>query len=413
MTRWLALAAALSASSCIDWEGAGGEARARRCLEVPSDPGCLAVVPDAGPSDAGMLDGGAGDAGVVDAGLHLAWVSNAPNEARFLVGDETGGTFVAFDGGLVLTAVTALGVASSSYVDAAASRPTAAFERAGLLAIAFESRAVVTRFRQDYAATLTTQTPDFVTTAMDLYPRAGNQGVAVYGPSDGGMGVSSFVATTGAAADGTAFVACTGPIVPMRILPAPDAGFGVVVGTVNGQCGAPFEFTATGGFVGRFGPQGTGGFSFPASLAGPLTLGLIGDELRVASPDASSSRVSTAAVPSTGNSLGPSSIAVEGPLRPVELVDLPGAEHLLVGWASGSVSAPSGVAVSTSGEDIVIVRIDDATGATRSVNVLVEPGDQRVVGAFFSGATLVIGGSCTGGRLCSGGASAFVAGLNP
>jgi hypothetical protein len=329
------------------------------------------------------------------------------------VGDSDGGTLVGFtpEPVLSLQPIVVDGGNPAMFTQGMTGRPTAAFERDRTITVAFDDRRVVVwqQGQSDYIST-TTQTLSFVTTALGLYPRGdGGLAVAAYGELDGGLAGASFT-PGGAVADDTTFVDCSlGPL-PQRVLPAPDASVRVVVGTAPASCNSPLSDPGRG-FVGRFGTSGNSGLRFNSS-AGPMALGLVEGSLWLAWRSDPVGYADLATVPSTGTALvGPHHI-LQGPaITPVEIVEVPGEGRYLVGSARNSLTE-GGVLFTLADSDVFIAHLTSGQTVDR-LEVLVDNGDQDVVGAIVLGGQLVVAGNCTGGRLCpsDGGSGAWVAGF--
>ena len=449
MKKLLVMAVLSSAFACIEWPEEAA-LRARRCSAAPDDVGCAdqvdSGVADAGRVDAGRVDAGSVDAGGVDSGVDsgvdagvdagtdagrdpplqtgswtLHWRNVSQDEAHFLVGGEAGGTLVGYraDAGL-MTLLSLNGtapVAQATPIPGA--RPTSAYERDERLAIGLADGTIRVELHQPPAhSPITSRNVGFITTAIDLFPEVGSLSVAAYGELDGGLAVRSFYALGGQAGDQGVDVPCTTTLMrPQRILPMPDAGPGVVVGTVIGSCGFPFSFTsATGGFVGFFGAPGpNSGFTFPAPVDSPMVLGLINDQMTLAYRPANG-QLALATLGRNSAPGTPRSI-LRGTLVPVDIVDLGAAGFAVVGWGSGNISLiDGGSPFVADGQDVFIARIDQNRDVTELV-VFGGRGDQPAVGAAFIGDRLIIGGSCgvdSASGLCldAGTSGSWVAGFS-
>ncbi|MDP2269801.1 MAG: hypothetical protein Q8K32_03650 [Archangium sp.] len=416
MKKLLVMAVISAALACIEWPDEE-VIRARRCSVAPDDLGCPDQV-DSGVADAGTVDAGGVDSGVdagldagtdagTDAGMDpplqtgpwtLHWRDVSQDEAHFLVGGGAGGTLVGYraDAGL-MTLLSLNGTAPVTQATTIpGARPTSAYERDERLAIGLADGTIRVELHQPPAySPLTSRDAGFVTTAIDLFPDMASLSVAAYGELDGGLAVRSFYASGTQTGDQGVDVPCTTTLMrPQRILPMPDAGPGVVVGTVVGSCGLPLSFTgAAGGFVGFFGAPGpNSGFTFNAPVDSPMVLGLINDQMTLAYRPVNGQLALATLM--RNSAPGTPRTILRGTLIPVDIVDLGAGGFALVGWGRGNISIiDGGSPFVADGQDVFIARLDQNRDVTELV-VFGGRGDQTAVGAAVLEDRLIIGGSC-------------------
>lgn len=443
MRKLLLIIALGSAAACIEWP-TDAEIRDQRCSAEPTDPGCTAVPdagspPDAGGNDAGMdagidasVDAGedaGADAGIdagVDAGhdtWNVAWREVHNHNALFVVGDRNGGTLVSWSAGTSsLRGFNSDGWLGTPSENVLLNPMTAAYERDGIVVAAWPDQLIYVFRRTSSGFTTITADPSagFFTTAMDLYPLPdAGLAVAAYGELDGGLAVRSFGAATSRMPQSSTFIPCaTTAMRPLRILPSPDGGPGVVVGNVLGSCNAPLSGidNSGNGFVARF---GTGismpdAYSFAASVNSSMALGIVQDELWVAYEPPSKDGLALGQVRPTLPFL--STRLLSGTLTAVELLEV-GTGSLLVGQGRGEISlADGGASKQLDGTDVFIARLA-SNFEVIDLQVFVAPGDQTVMGAVWTNGRLVMGGNCSAGAggLCrdAGTSDSWLAGFEP
>lgn len=432
MKKLLALALLMTSLACIRWPPEDA-VRLQRCLLEPLDPGCAqrldSGVADSGSSDAGERDAGERDAGESDAGVDSgipdagpwrpAWRSTFEFEPHFLVGWGDGGTLVGYQTGLQLQAVGASGPLATNVNGATVGRPTAAYEREGILVVGTDDRSLNlwNRLGGTYTSLVSSPPRPFVTTAVDLYPSGGDLAVAAYGDQDGGLGLSSFTAVMSPDPIADLVVPCTGTLMnPQRILPAPDAGPGVVVGNFSGSCGTNFNFSSdAGGFVGYFG-GGIQGYPFAAEPDSGMVLGIVANELRLAFRPPGEALLSVASIFALAP-VQPGRPVLRGMLTPVDVLDL-GSDFLVVGFGSGTISmVDGGSRFVTLGQDVFVARLNAGVNVIE-LAVFVEEGDQTAVGALWLEPRLIIAGGCgadAGAGLCrdAGPGQSWLSGFDP